>query len=73
MNSQIKDKSESYQYFRRLLSMSMVYWKIFAVAVVGMILVAGTDAAMAAYMKPLMDGAFVNRDPDVIKIVEEIE
>ena len=69
MNSKIKDKSESYQYFRRLLSMSMVYWKIFSIAVVGMILVAGTDAAMAAYMKPLMDGAFVDRDSDVIKMM----
>ncbi|MCW8830119.1 MAG: lipid A export permease/ATP-binding protein MsbA [Gammaproteobacteria bacterium] len=67
MTSQVKDKSDSYQYYRRLLSHSMAYWKIFAVAVVGMMLVAGTDTAMAAYMKPLMDGAFVERDPDIIR------
>jgi len=67
MTSQVKDQPDSYQYFRRLLSHAMSYWKIFSVAVVGMILVAGTDAAMAAYMKPLMDGAFVARDPEIIK------
>ncbi len=69
MNSQVKDKSGSYQHYRRLLSYSMVYWKIFAVAIVGMILVAGTDTALAAYMKPLMDGSFVDRDPEVIKMM----
>ena len=69
MNSQVKDKSDSYQYYRRLLSHSMVYWKIFAFAVVGMILVAATDTAMAAYMKPLMDGSFVDRDPSVIAMM----
>ena len=67
MNSKTKDQSDSYQYYRRLLSLSMVYWKIFAIAIVGMILVAGTDTALAAYMKPLMDGSFVERDPEVTK------
>ncbi|MFC1589718.1 lipid A export permease/ATP-binding protein MsbA [Pseudomonadota bacterium] len=69
MNSQVKDKSDSYQHFRRLLSYSMAYWKIFVFAIIGMILVAGTDAALAAYMKPLMDGGFVDRDPDVIRMM----
>lgn len=67
MNSKTKDQSNSYQYYRRLLSLSMVYWKIFVVAIIGMILVAGTDTALAAYMKPLMDGSFVERDPEVTK------
>ncbi|MDH5388953.1 MAG: lipid A export permease/ATP-binding protein MsbA [Gammaproteobacteria bacterium] len=69
MNSKTKDKSESYQYYRRLLSRSMVYWKVFSIAIVGMILVAGTDTALAAYMKPLMDGSFVDRDPEIIKLL----
>lgn len=69
MNSKTKDKSESYQYYKRLLSHSMVYWKVFTIAVVGMVLVAGTDTALAAYMKPLMDGSFVDRDPEVIKLL----
>ena len=47
----------------------MAYWKIFAIAVVGMVMVAGTDTALAAYMKPLMDGSFVDRDPEIIKMM----
>ena len=65
MNS--KNKSDSYQYYRRLISYSIPYWKIFLGSIIGMILVAGTDAAMAAYMKPLMDGGFIDRDPEIIK------
>jgi len=61
------EKSDSYRSYRRLLSYSMTYWKIFTIAIIGMVVVAGTDTALAAYMKPLMDGSFVDRDPDVIK------
>jgi len=50
------------QYYRRLLALAFVHWKIFAVSIVGMILVAATDTSLAAYMKPLMDDGFVNRD-----------
>jgi subfamily B ATP-binding cassette protein MsbA len=55
------------QYYRRLLALAFVHWKIFAVSIVGMILVAGTDTALAAYMKPLMDDGFVNRDIETIR------
>ncbi|MGD8581422.1 MAG: ABC transporter transmembrane domain-containing protein, partial [Gammaproteobacteria bacterium] len=54
-------------YYRRLLALAFVHWPVFAVSIVGMILVAGTDTALAAYMKPLMDEGFVNRDPDTIR------
>ena len=55
------------QYYRRLLALAFVHWKVFAVSIVGMILVAGTDTALAAYMKPLMDDGFVNRDMETIR------
>jgi subfamily B ATP-binding cassette protein MsbA len=61
------DKSDPYRSYRRLLSYSLTYWKIFVIAIVGMVIVAGTDTALAAYMKPLMDGSFVEKDPNVIK------
>ena len=47
--------------------LAFVHWKIFTVSIVGMILVAGTDTALAAYMKPLMDDGFVNRDLETIR------
>ncbi|MDH5611986.1 MAG: lipid A export permease/ATP-binding protein MsbA [Gammaproteobacteria bacterium] len=67
MNSKTQDQSSSYQHYRRLLAHAMIHWKIFVFAIIGMVLVAGTDTALAAYMKPLMDGGFIDRDPEVIK------
>lgn len=55
------------QHYRRLLSLAFVHWKVFAVSIIGMILVAGTDTALAAFMKPLMDDGFVNRDLETIR------
>ncbi|MBT8130114.1 MAG: ATP-binding cassette domain-containing protein, partial [Gammaproteobacteria bacterium] len=65
-----KDKVEhvnASQYYKRLLALAFVHWKIFAFSIAGMILVAGTDTALAAYMKPLMDDGFVNRDMETIR------
>lgn len=55
------------QYYRRLLTLAFVHWKIFAISIVGMVLVAGTDTALAAFMKPLMDDGFVKRDMETIR------
>jgi subfamily B ATP-binding cassette protein MsbA len=60
---------ERAKYYRRLLSLAFVHWPVFVISIVGMILVAGTDTALAAYMKPLMDEGFVNRDPETIRML----
>lgn len=62
-------KSESHQSYRRLLSYSFVYWKVFIIAVIGMIAVAGTETALAAYMKLLIDGGFIERDPEAVRML----
>jgi len=67
MSTDQDEHSGAGQYYRRLLTLAFVHWKIFAVSIVGMILVAGTDTALAAYMKPLMDDGFVNRDLETIR------
>lgn len=48
---------------RRLLSYMLPYWRRFLVAMVGMVVAAATQPALAALMKPLLDGTFVRRDP----------
>ena len=63
------DKSDSYRSYRRLLSYSLTYWKIFTIAIVGTIIVAGTDTALAAFMKFLIDDSFIKRDPDITRIL----
>ncbi len=54
------------QVYRRLLSYAIKYWGFLVLAVIGMVIYALTDPAFAALMKPLLDGSFVERDPQVI-------
>jgi len=67
MSTAQDEHTDAGQYYRRLLALAFVHWKIFAVSIVGMILVAGTDTSLAAYMKPLMDDGFVSRDVETIR------
>lgn len=63
------DSPNSFNLYRRLLSYALVYWKIFIVAILGMIVVAAASTAFPALMQPMMDGSFVDRDPVTIKWV----
>jgi subfamily B ATP-binding cassette protein MsbA len=40
-----------------------------AIAIAGMVIYAATDTGFAALMKPMLDGSFVERDPDMIRWV----
>ncbi|VAW64353.1 Lipid A export permease/ATP-binding protein MsbA [hydrothermal vent metagenome] len=53
--------------YRRLLSYTFQHKGVFAFSVVSMMLVALTQPAFAALMQPMLDGGFVNQDPEVIK------
>ena len=55
------------QNYRRLLKHALKYWKVFIISIISMAVVAATATAFAALMKPLMDGSFVDRDPDTIR------
>lgn len=63
------DNTDGYQLYRRLLSYALVYWNIFILAIIGMIIVAAASTAFPALMQPMMDGSFVERDPQTIKWV----
>ncbi len=53
--------------YRRLLTYTFQHKGVFVFSVVSMMLVALTQPAFAALMQPMLDGGFVNRDPEVIK------
>jgi len=57
--------STSSELYLRLLGYVRPYWKMFALAVLGMVLTAATEPLFPAVMKPLLDGSFVSRDPDI--------
>jgi len=54
--------------YRRLLGYVLPHWRAFVTAIIGLVIVAGTEAGFAAFIKPMMDGSFVERDPEVIKL-----
>ncbi|MGD8484283.1 MAG: lipid A export permease/ATP-binding protein MsbA [Thioalkalispiraceae bacterium] len=55
--------------YRRLLSFAVPHWKIFILAIIGMVVFSATDAAFARLIEPMLDGSFVDKDPDTIKWV----
>ncbi|MFT7413453.1 MAG: subfamily B ATP-binding cassette protein MsbA [Methylophagaceae bacterium] len=55
--------------YGRLLNYVKPYWLAFSAAVFAMAIFAGTETGLAAMMKPLMDGSFVNKDAETIKFI----
>jgi len=53
--------------YRRLLRYALPHWRIFLISSLALIVVAGSEAAFAALIKPMMDGTFIERDSAVIK------
>jgi len=53
--------------YRRLLGYAKPYWRPFSISILGMLVYAATEPLFAAMMQPLLDGSFVERDPDVVR------
>ncbi len=62
----------SYQLYSRLLGYVKPYWRVFAVSLLGMIVVAATEPLVPALMKPMLDGTFVNKDQEMMRMVPAI-
>ena len=57
------------QIYKRLLGYTWHYSAVFIFAIIGMAIVASTEAAMAWILQPMLDGGFVDKDPDIIRWV----
>jgi len=55
--------------YGRLLAYVLPFWKIFSLAILGMITYAVTQPAFAALIKPLLDKSFVQHDPRSIRLI----
>ncbi|MCU0835415.1 MAG: lipid A export permease/ATP-binding protein MsbA [Chromatiaceae bacterium] len=55
--------------YGRLLRYAKPYWPALSFALVGMLVFAATEPVFAAMIKPLLDGSFVDRDPEVVRIM----
>lgn len=49
--------------YLRLLVYVKPYWKMFTAGIVAMVFLAASETAVAALLKPLLDGSFVDKDP----------
>src|SRR5450631_2431914 len=52
----------STELYFRLLKYVAPYWRVFALSLLGMVIVGLTEVALPALMKPLLDGTFVYKD-----------
>lgn len=52
--------------YKRLLRYSTSYWRVFLIAIVGMLIVALSQLLFAKFVEPMLDDTFVNKDPKVI-------
>jgi len=66
---EIKGNLTGMKAYRALLGLAFEHKGYFAVAVVGMVIFAASDAAFAYMMKPLMDNGFIERDETIIKLI----
>jgi len=55
--------------YTRLLHFVRPHWRMFLISITSMVILAATSPAVAALLKPMMDGAFLNKDPETIVMV----
>jgi len=55
--------------YKRLLRSTSAYKGVFVLAIIGMIVHAITDTSFAAIIKPLLDGSFIEKDPEFIQLM----
>ncbi|MFO7593337.1 MAG: lipid A export permease/ATP-binding protein MsbA [Pseudomonadota bacterium] len=58
-------KSDGKRIYRRLLGYVLPHWRAFAISIISLLTVAASEVGFAAYIKPLMDESFVDKDPAV--------
>jgi len=59
----------SSQLYLRLLGYVKPYWRVFAMSILGMAVMAATEPLLPALLKPMLDGTFVDKDETVMRLV----
>ena len=57
------------QLYQRLLRHVRPYWRMFVVAVFAMVILAATEPALPALLKPTLDGSFVEKDLEAVGLM----
>jgi len=67
--SELRKQLDGMQAYRRLLTYVVPHWKMFLLAIVGMIGFSITEVGFPALMKPLVDDSLIARDSEAIKLI----
>lgn len=59
----------SKELYLRLLRYVLPYWRMFAISIVAMVIVAASEPAFPALLKPMLDGSFIKKDPATMQLV----
>ncbi len=62
-----KPLKNGWKIYKRLASYAIEHWRYLILALIALIITALTQPLFAAYMKPLLDGTFMEKDPQVIR------
>nr|WP_297357219.1 lipid A export permease/ATP-binding protein MsbA [uncultured Caldimonas sp.] len=60
--------NKQFDLYLRVLRCVRPYWRKFALGIVAMVVYAGTETALPALLKELLDGSFVEKDPRAIHL-----
>ena len=65
----MKKSANDLSLYMRLLGYVKPYWRMFVISVLSMIVLAATEPAIAALIKPMLDGGFIENDQRTIVLV----
>lgn len=65
----MSNSQEDKALYLRLLRYVTPYWRLFMIAIFGMVVFAITEPAVPALLKPMLDGAFVEQDPEWVRLI----
>ncbi|GAA0402673.1 lipid A ABC transporter ATP-binding protein/permease MsbA [Cocleimonas flava] len=63
----LSPEESGYAIYKRLAIYAVKHWKYLIVAIVGLIIGGLTIPLFAVYMQPLLDGTFMDKDPEIIE------
>ncbi len=67
MSQEIREATSGFVIYRRLLRYGLPHWKMFSVSAVAMIIYAALGPIFAKLLQPLIDGSFIQNDPEILR------
>ncbi len=65
--SSLQNTDNGYAVYKRLVSYALKHWRYLIMAFIGLVIAGATVPLFAMYMQPLLDGTFMEKDPEIIR------